>query len=107
MDASLFCKTYMDVGNKNLCKDMSYAKNYELSSKKKLAKKVKPFTMKEGIMYKMGKNNKMHRCLTTLETLLQPQLWVHDQGKGLQGCVPRGKEESNLDLPKVQKNVRE
>jgi hypothetical protein len=25
----------------------------------------------------------------------------------LQGCVPRGKEESNLDLPKVQKNVRE
>jgi hypothetical protein len=32
-----------------------------------LAKKAEPFTLKEGIMYKMGVDNRMHRCLTTSE----------------------------------------
>jgi hypothetical protein len=30
-----------------------------------LAREVKPFTLKQRIMYKMGKNNKMRRCWTT------------------------------------------
>ncbi len=29
--------------------------------------KAKPFIVKEGIMYIMGQDNKMHKCLTTLE----------------------------------------
>jgi hypothetical protein len=29
---------------------------------------VKPFTLKEGTMYRVGQNNIMHKCLTTLET---------------------------------------
>jgi hypothetical protein len=33
-----------------------------------LVRKVKPFTLKEGIMYKMGQDNIMHKCLTTLKT---------------------------------------
>jgi hypothetical protein len=30
-----------------------------------LAKKVEPFTLKEGIMYRVGQDYRMHRCLTT------------------------------------------
>jgi hypothetical protein len=29
-----------------------------------LAKEVKPFTFKEGIMYRVGQDNKMRKCLT-------------------------------------------
>ncbi len=36
--------------------------------KQKLAKKVKHFILKEGIMYKVGQDNKMHRCLVAYET---------------------------------------
>jgi len=36
-----------------------------LTKKQKLAKKAEPFTLKERIMYKMGQNNIMCRCLTT------------------------------------------
>jgi len=41
-----------------------------LGRKQKLARKVEPFTLKElkeGFMYKLGQDNIMHRCLTTLE----------------------------------------
>jgi hypothetical protein len=30
-----------------------------------LVRKAKTFTLKEGIMYKVGQDNKMRRCLTT------------------------------------------
>jgi hypothetical protein len=30
-----------------------------------LVKKAKPFTLKKGIMYKVGQDNKMRKCLTT------------------------------------------
>jgi hypothetical protein len=36
-----------------------------LAQKQKLAKKVKPFTLKKRIMYRVGQDKKMHRCLTT------------------------------------------
>ncbi len=39
-----------------------------LTQKQELTKKVKSFTLKEGIMYKMGQYNKMHICSTTSET---------------------------------------
>jgi hypothetical protein len=38
-----------------------------LTQKQKLAKNVEPFTFKLGIMFKVGQNNKMYRCLTTLK----------------------------------------
>jgi hypothetical protein len=38
-----------------------------LAHKQKLARKVKPFILKEGIMYTMGHDNKLCRCLTTSE----------------------------------------
>jgi len=39
-----------------------------LVQKQKLAKKAKPFTLNEGIMYKMGQNKIMGRYLTTSKT---------------------------------------
>jgi hypothetical protein len=33
-----------------------------------LARKVEPFILKKGIMYIVGQDNKMRRCLTTSET---------------------------------------
>jgi hypothetical protein len=30
-----------------------------------LARKVKTFTLKEEIMYRVGQDNRMHKCLTT------------------------------------------
>ncbi len=55
----------MDVGSKNLFRDKSDVRNLNLAQKQKLAKKVEPFTFKEGIMYIEGQDNKMCRCLTT------------------------------------------
>jgi len=40
-------------------------KNFNLTQKYKLARKAKPFIMKKGIMYRVGQDNRMHRCLTT------------------------------------------
>ncbi len=40
----------------------------DLAQKQKLAKMVEPFTLKEGIMSKVGQDNRMHRCLTTSKT---------------------------------------
>jgi hypothetical protein len=42
-------------------------KTLNLAHKQKLARKEKPFILKEGIMYIVGQDNKMFRCLTTLE----------------------------------------
>jgi hypothetical protein len=39
-----------------------------LVQKYKLARKAKPFTLKEGIMCRVGQDNKMHKCLTTSVT---------------------------------------
>jgi len=36
-----------------------------LIQKQKLARKIKPFILKEVIMYRVEQHNKMHRCLTT------------------------------------------
>ncbi len=66
VDASLFfvepmwmqeVKTYLEIGQ--------MLETLNLVQKYKLARKVKPFILKEGIMYKMGQHNKLHRCLTT------------------------------------------
>jgi hypothetical protein len=40
-----------------------------LAQKHKLAKKVEPFTLKEGIMYRVGQDNKLCRFLTTSESI--------------------------------------
>ncbi len=50
---------------KNYLKIGQMLKTMNLAQKQKLAKKVEPFTLKEGIMYRVGQNNKMHKCLTT------------------------------------------
>jgi hypothetical protein len=39
-----------------------------LVQKQKLARKAKTFTLKEGIMYRMGQNNRLCRCLTISKT---------------------------------------
>jgi hypothetical protein len=66
VDASLFSikpiwmqevKTYLEMGQ--------MPKTQHLAQKQKLAKKVEPFILKEGIMHRVGQDNKMHRCLTT------------------------------------------
>jgi hypothetical protein len=43
------------------------SKTLNLAQKQKLTKKEKFFILKEGIMYKVGQDNKMHICLTTLD----------------------------------------
>jgi len=53
----------MDVISKNLFRDMLNAKNFELSSE--IARKAEPFILKEGIMYIMGQDNRLCKCLTT------------------------------------------
>ncbi len=53
-------KTYLEIGH--------MTKTLNLAQKQNLARKAKPFILKEGIMYKVGQNNKMCRCLTTSET---------------------------------------
>jgi hypothetical protein len=52
-------KTYLRTGK--------MPKTLNLIHKQKLARKAKPFIMKEGIMYRVGQDNKMWRCLTTSE----------------------------------------
>ncbi len=68
MDASLFfiepiwmqeVKTYLETSQ--------MLETLNLVQKQNLVRKAEPFTLKEIIMYIMGQNNKIHRCLTTLE----------------------------------------
>ncbi len=47
---------------------MSDARTLNLARRQKLAKKAKPFTLKEITMYIMEQNNKMCRCLTISKT---------------------------------------
>jgi hypothetical protein len=42
-------------------------KTINLVQKQKLARKAELSILKEGKMYKLGQNNRLHRCLTTLE----------------------------------------
>jgi hypothetical protein len=53
-------------------------KTLNLAQKQKLARKVKLFTLKEGIMYKMGQDNKLCRCLTTLKAQIILKEWLED-----------------------------
>jgi hypothetical protein len=50
----IFCKTYMDVGNKNMFKDMLYVRNYELSLETKVGQKGKTFHFKRGNYVQSG-----------------------------------------------------
>ncbi len=58
----------MDARSENLFKDGKMPKTLNLAQKQKLAKKAKPFILKEGIMYIVGKDTKMRRCLTISKT---------------------------------------
>jgi hypothetical protein len=49
-------KSYLKIG---------LPETLNLAQKQKLAKNVEPFIIKEGIMYIMGKDIRMHKCLTT------------------------------------------
>jgi len=46
-----------------------------------LTRKAKPFIVKEGIMYIMEQDNKMHKCLTTLEA----QIVLNELHEGMVG----------------------
>jgi hypothetical protein len=63
-------KTYLEIGR--------MPKTLNLVQKQKLARKVKPFTLKEGIMYKMRQNNKLCRYLTTLKAQIILKEWLED-----------------------------
>jgi cephalosporin-C deacetylase-like acetyl esterase len=69
MDASLFFieLTWMHEV-KTYLKTNQMTKTLNLIQKQKLAKKVEPFILKEGIMDKVGQNNRMCGCLTTSKT---------------------------------------
>ncbi len=36
-----------------------------IGQKQRLAKRVEPFTMKNDVLYRMGKDNKLKRCLSS------------------------------------------
>jgi hypothetical protein len=42
-------------------------KSLSLGQKQRLSKKVEPFTMKNEILYRMGHDNTLRRCLSTIE----------------------------------------
>jgi hypothetical protein len=66
MDASPFSiKPIWMQEVKSYLETCQMLKNLNLVQKHKLAKKTKPFTTKEGKMYRVGQNNKFHKCLTT------------------------------------------
>jgi hypothetical protein len=52
-------KNYLEIGQ--------MPETLNLVLKHKLARKVEPFTFKERKMYSVGQDNKLCRCLTTLE----------------------------------------
>ncbi len=39
-----------------------------VQQKHRLVKRTKPFTLKNGELYKMGQDNKLRQCLTIIET---------------------------------------
>ncbi len=53
-------KTYLEMSQ--------MPKTLNVVQKQNFVRKVEPFSLKEGIMYNVGQDNKMHRCLTTSET---------------------------------------
>jgi hypothetical protein len=46
-----------------------------------LVRRAKPFTLKNGELYKMGQYNRLQRCLTTIET----QMVMKELHEGLLG----------------------
>jgi hypothetical protein len=58
----------MDARSKELFRDRLDAKNFKLSLETKVSQKGITFYSKRGTMYKVGQDNIMCRCLTTLET---------------------------------------
>ncbi len=55
--------------------------NLNLAQKQKLVKKAEPFILKGEIMYRVGQDNKMCRCLTTLEA----QIVLQELHQGMVG----------------------
>jgi hypothetical protein len=66
-------KTYLEIGQ------MPYILN--LTQQKKLGRKVEPFILKEGIMYIVGQDNIMHRCLT----ISKPHIVLKELPEGVVG----------------------
>jgi hypothetical protein len=57
-------------------------KTLNLVQKQKLTRKAEPFNLKKGKMYRMGHDNKLHKCLTTSKA----QIVLKELHEG----VPRG-----------------
>jgi len=55
----------MDAKSKNLSINKLDVRNFEPSSKTKVGQKGKTFHSEKKIMYRVGQDKKMHRCLTT------------------------------------------
>jgi hypothetical protein len=60
-----FYRPYLDARSENLFRKRLDVKTLNLTQKQKLAKIAELSILKEGIMYKIGQDNKMCRCLTT------------------------------------------
>ncbi len=56
-------------------------KTLNLAQKQKFAIKVEPFTLKEEIMYRVGQDNIMRKCLTTSEA----QILLKEPHEGVVG----------------------
>jgi hypothetical protein len=69
IDASLF---YIKLERLNDEKDFLRTRQIEgtlsVLQKQRLVKKVKPFTLKNSELYRMGQDNKLQRCLTIKKT---------------------------------------
>jgi hypothetical protein len=68
IDASLFYIRPKWLNDVNfVLKTKQIKGTLSLQWKQRLVKKTKPFTLKNGELYKMGQNNKPQRCLTGIE----------------------------------------
>jgi hypothetical protein len=53
-----------------------------MQQKQRLARRAKPFTLKNGELYRVGQNNKLQRCLTiTKAQMVMKELYEGPSGR--------------------------
>ncbi len=78
---------------KSYLKTIEMLETLNLVQKQKLAKKAEPFTLKEGIMYRVGQDNRIRRCLI----ISKSQIVLKELHEG----VARGDFVANITLKKI------
>jgi hypothetical protein len=57
----------MVEGCKIILENMTNSGHIIVQQKQRLVRRAQPFTLKNGELYKMGQDNRLRQCLTTIE----------------------------------------